>query len=108
MKEAILLMTSSGFGCVGIIDPSGELRGVITDGDLRRHLDDGDLMSASVNDIMTSSPQMISQNILAEEALARLNEKGITSFFIAASDDDNDRKPVGILHIHDCLRAGLV
>ena len=108
MKEALLKMTSSGFGCVGIIDSTNNLMGIITDGDLRRHMDEGDLMTAKVADIMTKNPQMIPQNILAEEALARMNAKGITCFFIVRSDEEDDRKPIGILHIHDCLRAGLV
>ena len=57
---------------------------------------------------MTKTPQMISENILAEEALSRMNDKGVTSFFITHSDTQDDRQPIGILHIHDCLRAGLV
>ncbi len=108
MKEALLQMTSYGFGCVGVVDSSGDLQGMITDGDLRRHMDEGDLMKAKVTDIMTPSPQMICATVLAEEALARMNKKGITSFFVVETSSDEDRKPIGILHIHDCLRAGLV
>lgn len=108
MKDALLQMTSHGFGCVGIVNAAAELIGIITDGDLRRHLDEGNLMTQSVTDVMTPSPRMIAETILAEEALARMNDQGITCFFVTATADPRDRQPVGILHIHDCLRAGLV
>lgn len=107
MKEALIQMTSKGFGCVGVLDALGVLSGMVTDGDLRRHMGD-DLMGAKVVDIMTPNPQVISEAILAEEALARMNDRGITSFFVVATAAEKDRSPIGILHIHDCLRAGLV
>tara|TARA_R110002095_G_scaffold63947_4_gene53939 strand:- start:946 stop:1968 length:1023 start_codon:yes stop_codon:yes gene_type:complete len=106
MEDALLKMTSQGFGCVGVLGKEGNLMGMVTDGDLRRHMG-GDLMSAKVVEIMTQNPRVIHKNILAEEALSRMNQAGITSFFVVESDQEADRKPVGILHIHDCLRAGI-
>lgn len=106
MEEALLKMTSQGFGCVGVVSEGGDLLGMVTDGDLRRHMG-RDLMSSKVVDIMTKNPRVIHENILAEEALARMNQAGITSFFVVKNDQESDRKPIGILHIHDCLRAGI-
>jgi arabinose-5-phosphate isomerase len=104
MSEALLEMTSKSFGCVGVIDAQKNLLGIVTDGDLRRHMDD-DLIQKSVNDIMTANPKWIRPGALAAEALAAMtgasrgDSPGITSLFVV--DDD---KVVGILHIHDCLR----
>jgi arabinose-5-phosphate isomerase len=106
MEEALLQMTSRGFGCVGVLDAAGDLLGMVTDGDLRRHMGPG-LMASKVVDIMTKDPRVIHENILTEEALARMNQAGITSFFVVTSDQETDRQPIGILHIHDCLRAGI-
>lgn len=106
MEEALLQMTSQGFGCVGVLSEAGALSGMVTDGDLRRHMG-RDLMASKVIDIMTKNPRVIHENILAEEALARMNQAGITSFFVVKSDQETDRRPIGILHIHDCLRAGI-
>ena len=103
MTEALLEMTSKGFGCVAVINLKEELIGVITDGDLRRHLD-GSLLTLCVEDVMTRDPYIISKEMLAHEALAKMNTFAITSVFVI---DDVTSKPTGILHIHDCLRAGL-
>lgn len=101
MTEAVLAMTTKHFGCVGVVDDDGKLTGVITDGDLRRHMDD-DLLSLDAGDVMTVNPQTIRESALAAEALALMNDRAITSLFVL-----EDARPIGILHIHDCLRAGI-
>jgi arabinose-5-phosphate isomerase len=102
MSEAILVMTAKTFGCVGAIDTQGRLTGIITDGDLRRHMG-GDLLNMSVASVMTPAPRSIRSAALAVEALGIMNEKAITSLFVVEAD-----RPVGIIRMHDCLRAGLV
>ena len=103
MAEAILTMTTKGFGCVGIVDAAGRLVGIITDGDLRRHMEDG-LLRRSAGEVMTPAPRTIRAQALGAEALALMNEREprITSLFVV----DNER-PVGLVHVHDCLRAGV-
>jgi arabinose-5-phosphate isomerase len=101
MADAILTMTAKRFGCVGVIDARGRLIGMITDGDLRRHMG-GDLLAMPVDTVMTRGPQTIRPKALAAEALGLMNAKKITSLFVV-----EDGRPVGILHIHDCLRAGV-
>ena len=101
MSDAVLAMTTKHFGCVGIVNAEGALTGVITDGDLRRHMDDA-LLSLSVGEVMTADPQTIRESALAAEALALMNDRAITSLFVL-----EDGRPIGILHIHDCLRAGI-
>ena len=102
MQEALLVMTSKMLGCVGVIDNSGKLVGIITDGDLRRWLT-SDILNKKVSDVMTKNPKVVSPDILAAEALNIMNNtgKGITQLFAV-----QDGKPVGIIHIHDCLRIG--
>ncbi len=102
MPQALLVMTAKRFGCTGVVDSTGRLQGVVTDGDLRRHLED-DLMHRSVAEVMTRGPKMVGPNALAAEALALMNEKAITSLFVV----DPEQRPVGIVHIHDCLRVGV-
>jgi len=102
MSEAILTMSAKSFGCVGIQDRSGPLIGIITDGDLRRHMGD-DLLRSSVDLVMNRQPKTIRPHALAAEALGRMNHEKITSLFAV----DAERRPLGILHIHDCLRAGI-
>jgi arabinose-5-phosphate isomerase len=101
MQEAILVMTAKTYGCVGAVDPAGNLVGIVTDGDLRRHMN-VDLMHRTVRQVMTEHPRTIRAGALAAEALHLMNEKSITSLFVL-----EDRKPVGIVRLHDCLKAGV-
>ncbi len=106
VSEAIIGMTRSfgfhrSFGCVGVTDGQGCLIGVVTDGDLRRHMDSG-LLDRPASEIMTERPQTIRPQALAAEALGLMNAKQITGLFVV-----EDERPVGFLHIHDCLRAGV-
>ena len=101
MSDALLTMTAKHFGCVGILDVQGRLVGVITDGDLRRHIGD-DLLNRRAREVMTASPKTIRPQALASEALGLMNARSITSLFVVEAD-----RPVGILHIHDALRAGV-
>ena len=94
-------MTQRAFGCLGVVDGRGRLIGVITDGDLRRHMGD-DLLAATAGAIMTRKPKTIRSDILASAALEQLNASRITALFVV-----DKSKPIGILHIHDLLRAGL-
>ena len=101
MPEALIAISQKGFGVVGVTDASGRLTGIVTDGDLRRHMEG--LLSHTAAEVMTPSPCTIAPTALAEAAVALMNERKITCLF--ALEDD---RPVGILHIHDCLRAGVV
>jgi arabinose-5-phosphate isomerase len=101
MSEAIVEMTARGFGCVGITDAAGKLIGIITDGDLRRHMRP-DLLAAPVDDVMTKNPKTISGDQLVSEALELLNSSKITAVFVLEAG-----RPVGIVHLHDLLRAGV-
>lgn len=104
MSETLIEMTKKGFGVVGVVDDTGTLAGIITDGDLRRHMDG--LLEVTAESVMTPSPRSIAPEALAEEAVAMmsLQDPQITCLFVI---QEGDGKPVGILHIHDCLRAGI-
>lgn len=103
MQDALLEMTSKMLGCVGIVSSDGTLKGIITDGDLRRCIG-SDILSKKVSDVMTRNPKTIAPEVLAAEAINVMNTtgKGITQLFVI-----QDGKPVGIIHMHDCLRAGV-
>jgi arabinose-5-phosphate isomerase len=101
MSVAIVEMTAKGFGCVGITGADGKLAGIITDGDLRRHMRP-DLLAAQVDDVMTKNPKTISGDQLVSEALELLNSSKITAVFVLEAG-----KPMGIVHLHDLLRAGV-
>ncbi|MCK5296134.1 MAG: KpsF/GutQ family sugar-phosphate isomerase [Alphaproteobacteria bacterium] len=101
MSEVIITMTGKSFGCIGITGKDGKLKGIVTDGDLRRNMV-SEIMNMTASQVMTASPKTISSDSLVAEALRIMNETKITSLFVAKDD-----VPVGILHIHDCLRAGV-
>jgi len=102
MSEAILIMTARSFGCVGVSGREGRLIGVITDGDLRRHMGDS-LLQRTVGAVMHGNPKTIAPAALAADALGLMNRFAITSLFVI----DDDGRPIGFLHMHDCLRAGV-
>jgi arabinose-5-phosphate isomerase len=102
MAEAIVVMTEKAFGCLGVVDADGRLAGIITDGDLRRNMGDG-LLARSADEIMTAAPKTVSPELLASAALEVINSSSITALFVV-----EDGRPVGIIHIHDLLRAGVV
>jgi arabinose-5-phosphate isomerase len=110
MSDVLVEMTSKRFGCAGIADAQGGLIGVITDGDLRRHMKN-DLLRRTARDVMTARPQMVRANALGGEALRLMTESAVrkTCLFVVADEDvaKPSPKPVGIIHIHDCLRAGI-
>lgn len=103
MSEALVVMSSKGLGVTGTVDGEGRLTGIITDGDLRRHMGP-DLLERRADEIATHSPRTISPEALAQEALKLMNERKITCLFVTEADE---RRPIGILHVHDCLRAGI-
>ena len=104
MDRALLTMTEKRFGCLGVVDAGGKLTGIVTDGDLRRHMGP-DLLGRRAGEIMTSAPRTIGPEALAAEALHAMNARGrpITILFVV----DAAGAPVGVLHLHDLLRAGL-
>ncbi|MEO5374289.1 MAG: KpsF/GutQ family sugar-phosphate isomerase [Alphaproteobacteria bacterium] len=101
MAETILVMTNKRFGCVGVVDDGGGLLGIITDGDLRRHMAD-DIMRRTAGEVMTPGPKVVPPQMLAAEALRVMNEAAITSLFVV-----EEGRAVGIVHVHDCLRSGV-
>ena len=103
MSDTLVEMTTKKLGCVGVINANGEFVGMITDGDLRRHICP-DLLAHKTVEVMTKDPNVINdENMLAVEAVRILNEKHITNIFVI-----KDKKPVGLLHLHQCLAAGVV
>lgn len=100
MDEALVVMTEKGFGCLGVTHDDGTLAGIVTDGDLRRHMSPA-LLTESVADIMTQDPQTISGDKLTAEALSLMQEKKIQCLFVCA-----DAKPVGLIRVLDLLRIG--
>ena len=104
MGDTLLAMSQKGFGVVGVTDADGALAGIITDGDLRRHMDG--LLSLTAEQVMTRNPRTIGPEALAEKAVAVMQAKKITSLFVV--DPEGSAHAVGLIHIHDCLRAGVV
>jgi len=104
LSEVILEMSTKRLGCVGVTGDDGRLVGIITDGDLRRHMNPA-LLTQTAADVMSHKPKTIRRKALVAEALRVMNDKSITTLFVSDSDDTSDR-PIGIVHIHDCLRAG--
>jgi arabinose-5-phosphate isomerase len=101
MSEALLTMTAKHFGCVGVLDGNQRLIGIVTDGDLRRHMT-ANLLDMSAGAVMTPDPITIRPGALAAEALGIMNLRAITALFVVEA-----KHVVGIVHIHDCLRAGI-
>src|ERR1700688_166539 len=101
MSDALVEMTAKGFGCVGIVDGRRQIAGIVTDGDLRRQMRP-DLMTALVDEVMTKNPKTIDRDTLAGEALELLNSSKITTLIVTDAN-----RPVGIIHLHDLLRAGV-
>lgn len=105
MREALFVITSKGLGVTGVTGADGRLVGVITDGDLRRALEKGtDFLERDAGELMKRNPRRISRTDLAAAALQRMEEFSITSLFVFEDEGD---KPVGIIHLHDLLKAGL-
>jgi arabinose-5-phosphate isomerase len=101
MADAVVEMSTKGFGCVGITDAAGNVAGIITDGDLRRHMSPH-LLQARVEDVMTRAPKTVRPDQLASEALELINSSKITALIVA-----EEGRPVGIVNVHDLLRAGV-
>ena len=106
MKDVLLIMTSKSFGCVGLIDTEGRLTGIITDGDLRRHMSPN-LLDLPASEVMTENPLTVEGHVLAQEALALLNQFNRTNLFVV-DHQDCQNVPIGIIHIHDFLRSDIV
>jgi arabinose-5-phosphate isomerase len=109
MSEVIIEMSSKSFGCVGVVE-DGVLSGVITDGDLRRHMS-AEFLTMSAVDVMTPAPKTIRAQALAAEALGRMTNDAITSLFVVEAEEApgarvDGARVVGIVHLHDCLRDG--
>ena len=103
MQDALLVMSAKMLGCVGITNAQGDLVGIITDGDLRRWMSPK-LITEKVSNVMTKNPKTIHPDVLASEAVYTMNNTGhgITNLFVV-----ENQKPIGVIHIHDCLRAGV-
>jgi arabinose-5-phosphate isomerase len=101
MSDALLEMSRKGFGCVGVTGSNGRLVGIVTDGDLRRHMRPN-LLQVRVDDVMTAGPVTVRPDQLASEALEQLNARKITALFVADTGE-----PLGIVHLHDLLRVGV-
>ncbi len=105
LKDALLEMTAKGFGLTTIVDPQNTFIGVFTDGDLRRVVDNQvDINKATIGEVMTRGGNAIDANILAAQALNIMESKKITALVV----EDNDHHPLGVLHMHDILRAGVI
>jgi arabinose-5-phosphate isomerase len=106
MREALFVITSKGLGITGVTDAAGNLTGIITDGDLRRALEKGtDFLEHSAGQLMTRNPKRIKRSELAASALQRMEEFSITTLFVF--EDDGAPRPVGVVHLHDLLKAGI-
>lgn len=102
MADALVVMTEKSLGCLGVVSETGELLGIITDGDLRRHMT-ADLIVRRTADVMTKNPKTLIGSMLGVEAVAYMNDNKITNIFVV----DGENRPVGLLHIHHLLKAGV-
>jgi arabinose-5-phosphate isomerase len=106
MKEALFEITSKRLGLTGVVDGAGRLVGAITDGDLRRGLEKkGDIFGLKAGELMTRGPKVVSAEMLAAEAVAVMEQFPITALFIL---DQQNKKPIGVIHLHDIIKAGVV
>jgi arabinose-5-phosphate isomerase len=106
MCDVVSVMTCKGFGVAGVVNADGNLIGIITDGDLRRHFNV--LQTTTAHDVMNDNPRTLTDDILAEQAVEYLNEEKITCAFIVPDGAASGcQKPIGIIHLHDFLRLGL-
>lgn len=103
MADVLIEISQKGFGVAGVAAADGSLAGIITDGDLRRHMQG--LLDKTAAEVMTAAPATIAPGAMAEEAVNQMNQRKITCLFV--TDADTGQRPEGLLHIHDCLRAGL-
>ena len=103
MSDALIEMTKKSLGVLGIVDGNGFLVGVISDGDLRRHMEPT-LLDKKVDQVMSLNPKTIHKDVLAVKAVHLMNESKITKIFVL----DEDKKPIGCLSIHHCLTAGVI
>lgn len=101
MSEALLTMTAKSLGCLGVLDGNGDLAGIITDGDLRRHMQP-DLLNRTAGEIMTTDPKTVTPDTLASAAMETMNSMNITILFVV-----ENQKPVGVIHVHDLLQLGV-
>ena len=101
MSSAIIEMTKKRFGCLGVVSKANKLIGIITDGDLRRHMGNS-ILEKKTSYIMTKNPKTVNQDIFAIEALNIMKKNKITQVFVTKNN-----KPIGILHIHDCIELEL-
>ncbi|NLC70250.1 MAG: CBS domain-containing protein, partial [Desulfuromonadaceae bacterium] len=107
LKETLFEITSKKLGVTGVVNGTGELVGIFTDGDLRRSLEKGfDILNHSVSEVMTHNPKRILKSCLAAKALHRMEEHSITSLFVF--EDEESCVPVGIIHVHDLIKGGVV
>lgn len=105
LSQALVVMTEKGFGMTTVVDTQQQLIGVFTDGDLRRSVDQGmNLSKALMSDVMSANPKTVHQDILAAEALGIMEERSITALVV----ENDEKHPIGVLHMHDLLRAGVV
>lgn len=106
MPDVVVTMTGASFGIAGVVDADGRLQGVITDGDLRRHIDD--LLQMRAEQVMTTNPVTVPADSFAEDALTTMQSRRITALFVTGGRRGEAERPVGLVHVHDFLRLGMV
>jgi arabinose-5-phosphate isomerase len=107
LKDALYVISSKKLGITGVVDEQGDLLGVFTDGDLRRKIEQGiEVLNTPICELMGGKPKRILRSNLAAKALQRMEEHKITSLFVFESEDD--QRPIGIIHLHDLLKAGVI
>jgi arabinose-5-phosphate isomerase len=103
MRETIVEMSAKRLGVIGVLDDDGCLLGIITDGDLRRNIERG--LDHTAGDFMTRDPKTITPDSLVDDALTLFEEYKITTLFVVEEGEDGRKRPLGVLHIHDCPTA---